>query len=326
MADFSRTTVARKTRVADSIRIRPAHFDQSKTMTNQNNRCLQAVLVTLLLVDVCSVANAADSIVEVADKTGKFKNLLAAVEAAGLADVLREDGPFTVFAPTDEAFAEISPNLLKLLLTESQCKDTLAKILKYHIISGKVSSEDAAQLHSAPTLVGAQIGISIRDGRLAINKANVVAHDVKASNGIIHVIDKVLMPERFMPNGRVLVFPAHGDIIDTAAVNSAAKHIFDADSEFRLLQRFDPALESTLKSVTGSTTTATFCNLAPKPIQVYWIGGSGKRKKWRGLIEPGALEICDRSFSGHVWLIADEHGKGLGLYILDNQNGLIVHK
>ena len=459
MADFSRTAVTQKNDVADSIRIPPARFNRRKTMTNQNNRCLQTVLVALSLLAVCSVANAADNIVEVADKAGKFKTLLAAAEAAGLAEVLREDGPFTVFAPTDDAFAEISPNLLNLLLSEPQCKGTLAKILKYHIISGKLSSKDASQLQSARTLVGAQVGISIRDGRLAINDANVVANDVKASNGIIHVIDKVLMPERFIPNGRVLVFPTPGDIVDTAAaagnfktllaaveaaglaetlqgdgpftvlapsdeafaklphgtiesllkpenkhqlqsllryhvlsgrrtaqdlapgptLRSSTKaldgklikistdpfasapfsvntskvvkpdisasngiiHVIDQvltppadsvgkktfNSDFRLLQRLDPKLESHLKSVRGGEATiAAFCNLSSQPIQVYWINFLGNRKKWRGLIEPGALEICERSFAEHVWLITDEHGEGLGLYILDNQDGVIVHK
>jgi len=76
----------------------------------------------------------------------------------------------------------------------------------------------------------------------------------------------------------------------------------------------------------GNETSVVFSNLSSKPIQVYWIDFDGHRKKWRGLIEPGALEICERSFAGHVWLVADEHGEGLGLYILDKQNGLIVHK
>ena len=101
---------------------------------------------------------------------------------------------------------------------------------------------------------------------------------------------------------------------------------FGFKSNFRLLQRVDPQLESKLKSDNGSITTVTFCNLSVNPIQVYWIDGSGKRQKWRGLIAPGALEICQRSFAGNVWLIADEHDRGLGLYILDDQDGLIVHK
>ena len=110
----------------------------------------------------------------------------------------------------------------------------------------------------------------------------------------------------------------------TPPADSVVKDVFKSD--FRLLQRLDPQLESKIKSDNGPTTTVTFCNLSVNPIQVYWIDGSGKRKKWRGLIAPGALEICQRSFSGNVWLIADEHEKGLGLYVLDSQDGLIVHK
>ena len=407
-------------------------------MKNFKKTCLQPVLLAMCLIAVCGSANAADNIVKVADKAGTFKTLLAAAEKAGLAHTLQEDGPFTVFAPTDDAFAKLPSHTLNDLL-KPENKEKLATILKYHVIPGKVTAKDAVQVGSAKTLSGDSVSISIRDGRLAVNDANVIVNDVEASNGIIHVIDSVLMPppknivetaaaagnfktllaaveaagllETLKADGPFTVLApsdeafgklgketlaslletknkrklrsvleyhliprrlSFDDIKDLTAIKTvqgaevrvqegndpfgdldllidqsniisgdidAANgiiHVIDrvlmppADfgfkSTFRLLQRLDPQLESKIKSDNGPTTTVTFCNLSGKPIQVYWIGGSGKRKKWRGLIAPGALEICQRSFSGNVWLIADEHEKGLGLYVLDSQDGLIVHK
>ena len=132
------------------------------------------------------------NIVETADKAGTFKTLIAAVTAAGLADTLTGTGPFTVFAPTDEAFAKVPADTLKDLL-KPENKEKLAGILTYHVVSGKVMAADAAQLTMAKTVNGQELKIDATSG-VKINNATVVTADVEASNGVIHIIDTVLMP------------------------------------------------------------------------------------------------------------------------------------
>ncbi len=132
------------------------------------------------------------NIVEVADNAGTFKTLIAAVTAAGLADTLTGTGPFTVFAPTDDAFAKVpSATLSDLLKPEN--KEKLAGILTFHVVSGKVMAADAAKLTSAPTVNGQNLKIDAASG-VKVNDATVVTADIEASNGVIHVIDTVLMP------------------------------------------------------------------------------------------------------------------------------------
>ena len=132
------------------------------------------------------------NIVETADKAGKFKTLIAAVTAAGLAETLNGAGPFTVFAPTDEAFTKVPTNTLTDLL-KPENKEKLTAILTYHVVSGKVMSADAAKLTTAKTVNGQDLKIDATNG-VKINDANVVTADVEASNGVIHIIDTVLMP------------------------------------------------------------------------------------------------------------------------------------
>lgn len=133
-------------------------------------------------------------IVDTAAAAGQFETLVAAVEAAGLVDTLKGEGPFTVFAPTDEAFAALPEGTLdELLLPENQ--ETLQAILTYHVVAGKVMAEDAMGLESAETVQGQEITITTMDGTVMINEANVIQADIEASNGVIHVIDAVLLPE-----------------------------------------------------------------------------------------------------------------------------------
>lgn len=136
---------------------------------------------------------ASDAIPVVADKAGKFKTLLAAVKAAGLAEALSGEGPFTVFAPTDEAFAKIPSATLNDLL-KPENKEKLASILKYHVVSGRVYSEAAVAAKSANTLQGAAVAIKATDKGAFVNDAKIIATDVDASNGVIHIIDSVIMP------------------------------------------------------------------------------------------------------------------------------------
>ena len=133
-------------------------------------------------------------IVDVAAANGSFSTLVAAVKAAGLVDTLKGDGPFTVFAPTDEAFAKLPAGTVENLL-KSENKDKLTAILTYHVVSGKVMAADVVKLDSATTVQGQSVNVTINDGSVMINNANVVMADVKASNGVIHVIDTVLLPK-----------------------------------------------------------------------------------------------------------------------------------
>jgi uncharacterized surface protein with fasciclin (FAS1) repeats len=137
-------------------------------------------------------AKSAD-IVDVAVSAGQFNTLAAALEAAGLVETLKGDGPFTVFAPTDEAFAKLPAGTLDHLLMPEN-RDQLVAILTYHVVPGKVYAADVVKLDSATTVNGADVKITVGDNGVAVNDANVIKTDIKASNGVIHVIDTVILP------------------------------------------------------------------------------------------------------------------------------------
>jgi uncharacterized surface protein with fasciclin (FAS1) repeats len=130
------------------------------------------------------------NIVETAREAGSFTTLLAAVDAAGLGDTLAAAGPYTVFAPTDEAFAKLLEGTVEMLLADPA---KLAEVLTYHVVSGRVTAADAAGLSSAPTVQGSELPISMNGG-IHVGDASVVSADIEASNGVIHVIDRVLLP------------------------------------------------------------------------------------------------------------------------------------
>lgn len=134
-----------------------------------------------------------DDLVETAVKAGQFKTLAAALKAGGLVGALKGDGPFTVFAPTDEAFAKLPKGTLESLLRPEN-KDKLVSILKYHVVSGRVFAEDALKAGKAKTLQKSEVWIRISDGKPKVNDATIAKVDIDASNGVIHVIDSVLMP------------------------------------------------------------------------------------------------------------------------------------
>jgi uncharacterized surface protein with fasciclin (FAS1) repeats len=140
-------------------------------------------------------------LVDVAVEAGSFTTLVAAVQAAGMEDALRSEGPFTVFAPSDEAFAKLPEGTVEALLADPQ--GALSRILLYHVIPGKVMAADVTDGLTAETLRGAEVSFSIMEGMVKINDASIVATDIEASNGVIHVIDSVILP------------PA--DIVDVAA-------------------------------------------------------------------------------------------------------------
>lgn len=133
------------------------------------------------------------TIPEIASAAGKFTTLIAAVKAAGLAEVLSGAGPFTVFAPTDEAFGKLPAGTVQDLL-KPENKQKLVDILKYHVVSGRVYSEDVVTVKSANTLAGSPIAVNLGTDGAKINASRLVATDLDAANGVIHVIDAVLMP------------------------------------------------------------------------------------------------------------------------------------
>ena len=134
------------------------------------------------------------NIVQVAVGAGTFNTLVAAVKAAGLAETLQGAGPFTVFAPSDAAFAKLPPGTVEALLAD---KAKLASILTYHVVAGKVMARDIVKAKGAtPTTVNGQaLDVAVRGGKVYVNGARVVTADVAASNGVIHVIDTVLLPK-----------------------------------------------------------------------------------------------------------------------------------
>jgi len=132
------------------------------------------------------------TIVDIASSNPRFKTLVTAIKAAGLVDTLSGQGPFTVFAPTDAAFKQLPKGTLEKLL-QPENKDTLAKILTYHVVSGEVDAKDI-QPGDVVTVEGSSVKISKSQGRVRVNNATVIKADVKASNGVIHVINKVLLP------------------------------------------------------------------------------------------------------------------------------------
>ncbi len=152
----------------------------------------RVLLAGVLALALSSAATAAD-IVDTAI-AGHFNTLVAAVKAAGLVDTLKGPGPFTVFAPTDEAFAKLPAGALADLL-KPENKGRLQSVLTYHVVPGKVMSGEVVKLNSATTVEGSTIRIKADSDGVMVNNAHVVKADIVASNGVIHVIDNVILPE-----------------------------------------------------------------------------------------------------------------------------------
>ena len=132
-------------------------------------------------------------IVETAAAAGSFNSLVAGIEAAGLVETLRGEGPFTVFAPSDDAVAKLPEGTIESLLNPEN-KEQLAAVLTYHVVAGKLMAADVVQLNRATSVLGKDVAISAADGDVRINGATLVATDIETSNGVIHVIDSVLLP------------------------------------------------------------------------------------------------------------------------------------
>lgn len=174
----------------------------------------RTVVKTHVLTSAPIVKTKSKDIVDTAVGAGAFKTLVAAVKAAGLVDTLKGEGPFTVFAPTDEAFAKLPEGTVaELLKPENKAK--LQAILTYHVVAGKVKAADVVKLTGAVSVQGQQIDIVVKDGKVTVDGANVVKTDIECSNGVIHVIDSVILP-------------ADKDIVDTAVANGSFKTLVAA--------------------------------------------------------------------------------------------------
>jgi len=133
-------------------------------------------------------------IVDTAVSAGSFQTLVAAVQAAGLVETLKGEGPFTVFAPTDEAFAKLPAGTVEQLL-QPENRDQLIAVLTYHVVPGKLMAEEVVQLESAESAQGQSVRFSVMDGGAYIDDARIIKTDIEASNGVIHVIDSVILPK-----------------------------------------------------------------------------------------------------------------------------------
>lgn len=153
---------------------------------------LFAAAALLLPVSVQAEPKPTNTVVEIAVGADDFSTLVAAVKAGGLVEALSGEGPFTIFAPTNEAFAKLPKGTVETLL-KPENKEKLASILKYHVVAGKVMAADV-KAGKVKTLNGAEATIAIADGKVTIDKANIVKTDIVGTNGVIHVIDSVILP------------------------------------------------------------------------------------------------------------------------------------
>jgi uncharacterized surface protein with fasciclin (FAS1) repeats len=160
------------------------------------NRIALALTLSLLAFTVSATAGTMGNkdIVDTAVSAGDFKTLAAALKAAGLVDTLKGPGPFTVFAPTDEAFAKLPAGTVDDLL-KPENHDKLVAILTYHVVPGKVMAKDVVKLHEAKTVNGKDVKIMTEGGKVMVDNANVTKTDIACSNGVIHVIDSVILPQ-----------------------------------------------------------------------------------------------------------------------------------
>jgi len=180
--------------VLDSVLLHKRSASQpqqrQKKEDNMQSKWKQWVAGAALVLGSSVVVADSMDIVDTAVASGQFTTLVKAVQEAGLVETLKGEGPFTVFAPTDEAFAKLPEGALEALLND---KDQLRAVLTYHVVAGKVMAADV-QAGEVTTVQGDTLEITITDGNVMVDQANVIATDVEASNGVIHVLDSVVLP------------------------------------------------------------------------------------------------------------------------------------
>jgi uncharacterized surface protein with fasciclin (FAS1) repeats len=163
-------------------------------MKMTRNSKIGAGVASLFLAAAAVAASPERDIVDTAVSAGSFNTLVAAVKAAGLVDTLKGAGPFTVFAPTDEAFAKLPAGTVEDLL-KPENKDKLVAILTYHVVSGNVMAKDVVKLHNAKTVNGQELTVKTGMGSVMVDNATVIKTDILCTNGVIHVIDTVVLPQ-----------------------------------------------------------------------------------------------------------------------------------
>jgi uncharacterized surface protein with fasciclin (FAS1) repeats len=218
---------------------------RKSTSLSSGNRGLALLSITAICLAVSSAqvrgeANTKD-IVDTAVSAGNFDTLVAAVKAADLVETLKQPGPFTVFAPTDEAFGNLLAGTLESLL-KPENKQQLAAILTYHVVSGRVSARDAYGVNNATTVNGQRVNIARPDGKLSVGGASVVATDINCSNGVIHVIDTVLLPEQ----ARIPAAAKKAGVFNTllaAASAAGLAEVLDGSGPFTVFAPTDGAFE-----------------------------------------------------------------------------------
>ena len=196
---------------------------------------MRSLFAIAALISMAGFANAGDcrsakgkDIVDTAVSAGSFKTLVAAVKAADLVKTLKGKGPFTVFAPTDAAFAKLPKGTIATLL-KPENKKKLQSILTYHVVSGNVMAKDVVKLSSAKTVNGKSVKIQVKNGKVYVDGAQVVKTDIKCANGVIHVIDAVILPPATTNHRRDEAVAAKGkDIVDTAVSAGSFKTLVAA--------------------------------------------------------------------------------------------------
>ncbi len=204
------------------------------------------------------VIHVIDSVILPADKTipetaadaKAFTTLLAAAKAAGLAETLGSEGPFTVFAPTDEAFGKLPAGTVESLL-KPENKQKLVDILKYHVVAGRVYSDDALKAKTAPTLQGSPIRIYVKDGAAFVNDSQLLQTDLDASNGVIHVIDSVLMPPARTVDARKMLNDAvaHGAPMFNAGHHAACAQVYEQTLEQLMTTSLDASMKHQMSEI-----------------------------------------------------------------------------
>jgi uncharacterized surface protein with fasciclin (FAS1) repeats len=189
--------VVARQQVADAEKLKIETGENEMKTSSWKTWLAGIAAVTMMLAASSAVmarAKAEKDIVDTAVAAGSFKTLATALQAAGLVDTLKGKGPYTVFAPTDEAFAKLPAGTVEDLL-KPENKEKLRAILLYHVVAGKVTAKQVMKMKSAKTLNGESVTIAVKDGKVMVNNATVTQADIEASNGVIHVIDTVLLPK-----------------------------------------------------------------------------------------------------------------------------------
>ncbi|MGI9470807.1 MAG: fasciclin domain-containing protein, partial [Rubripirellula sp.] len=198
------------------------------------------------------------TIPETASAAGSFNTLLAAAKAAGLVGTLSSDGPFTVFAPTDEAFGAVPAATIESLL-KPENKQQLVDILTYHVVPGRVYSDAALEAGNAKTLQGSSVKISATSGGANVNDAKLLSTDLDASNGVIHVIDRVLMPPAKGVNAQQMLYDAisQGAPMYNAGHHAACADLYQQTMETLMTETADSGLRSHMQTVLTSARNQT---------------------------------------------------------------------